>query len=64
MGNKVIIYDTGQTYEIDSDLIYTPWFVAGRRNGKTLMVMAALEKAKEHGMNDTVSEKENIHEPN
>lgn len=64
MGNKVIIYDTGQTYEIDSDLIYIPWFVAGRRNGKTLMVMAALEKVKEQSMADTVSEKENIHEPN
>lgn len=26
MGNKVVIYDTGQTYEIDSDLIYVPVF--------------------------------------
>ena len=64
MGNKVVIYDTGQTYEIDSDLIYTPWFVAGRRSGKTLMVMAVLEKAKEQSIADTVSEKENIHESN
>lgn len=26
MGNRVIIYDTGQTYEIESDLIYVPVF--------------------------------------
>lgn len=30
MGNKIKIYDTGQVYEIDSDLIYTPWFVGDR----------------------------------
>ena len=27
MGNKILIYHDGQRYEIDSDLIYTPWFV-------------------------------------
>lgn len=26
MGNKILIYDHGQTYEIDSDLIYVPQF--------------------------------------
>ena len=30
MGNKVLIYHDGQRYEIDSDLIYTPWFVGGK----------------------------------
>lgn len=26
MGNKILIYENGQTYEIDSDLIYVPTF--------------------------------------
>lgn len=26
MGNKILIYDNGQTYQIDSDLIYVPSF--------------------------------------
>lgn len=30
MGNKILIYHEGQRYEIDSDLIYTPWFVGGK----------------------------------
>lgn len=29
LGNQILIYENGQTYYIDSDLIYTPWFVAG-----------------------------------
>lgn len=29
MGNKILIYENGQRYEMDSDLIYTPWFVGG-----------------------------------
>ena len=28
MGKLILIYDTGQTYEIDSDLIYIPIFEA------------------------------------
>ena len=63
MGTKVLIYDSGQTYEIDSELIYTPWFIAGRRNGKTLMAMEALKQAKERGLTTLVigakDEKEN-----
>lgn len=27
MGDKILIYDTGNRYEIDSDLIYVPKFV-------------------------------------
>lgn len=30
MGNKILIYDNGQRYEIDSDLIYVPWFVGDK----------------------------------
>lgn len=30
MGNQILIYHNGQRYEIDSDLIYTPWFVGGK----------------------------------
>lgn len=47
VGKKILIYDTGQVYEIDFDKIYIPWFVAGRRIGKTLMVLEALMQAKE-----------------
>lgn len=66
MGNKVIIYDSGQVYEIDSDLIYVPVF--GLRSGKTLIATELMEQAKENGLttlvvggdkNDTESEKEN-----
>lgn len=61
MGNMVVIYDTGQTYEIDSDLIYTPWFMSALDNKK--MYDVGLLKKLEIKV-DTVSEKENIHEPN
>ncbi len=27
MGKKITIYDSGQTYEIDSELIYVPEFI-------------------------------------
>lgn len=30
MGKLIKIYDNGQVYEIDSDLIYLPWFVGDR----------------------------------
>ena len=64
MGNKVVIYDTGQTYEIDSDLIYTPWFmsVMSALDNKTMYDVGLLKKLEIEV--DTVSEKENIHEPN
>lgn len=42
MGKLVTIYDNGQRYEIDSDLIYVPWFVSEKRD-------------KEENKNDTVS---------
>ena len=29
MGKQILIYENGQRYEIDSELIYTPWFVGG-----------------------------------
>lgn len=45
MGNMVVIYDTGQTYEIDSDLIYTPWFLMGRRSGKTIISVEIVKQA-------------------
>lgn len=69
MGKKILIYDHGQTYEIDSDLIYVPWFLAGRRSGKTLLSMEMLQQAKENGMttlvigdkNDTESKDETSH---
>ena len=64
MGNKVVIYDTGQTYEIDPDLIYTPWFmsVMSALDNKTMYDVGLLKKLEIKV--DTVSEKENIHEPN
>ena len=59
MGNKILIYDNGQRYEIDADLIYVPWFVSGRRSGKTQMAIEIskqmIEKLKEENKNDTVS---------
>lgn len=61
MGNKVVIYDTGQTYEIDSDLIYIPWFMSALDN-KTMYDVGLLKKLEIKV--DTVSEKENVHEPN
>jgi hypothetical protein len=30
MGNQILIYHNGHRYIIDSDLIYTPWFVGGK----------------------------------
>lgn len=64
MGNKVVIYDTGQTYEIDSDLIYTPWFMSimSALDNKAMYDVGLLKKLEIKV--DTVSEKENIHEPN
>jgi hypothetical protein len=54
MGNKILIYENGQRYEMDSDLIYLPWFIAGRRSGKTNMAMEALRQAKENGLTTLV----------
>ena len=35
MGDRVLIYDQGQVYEIDADLIYVPTFVKEEnKNGK------------------------------
>ncbi len=44
MGKVITIYQDGHTYEIDSDLIYIPWFVAGRKSGKSLMVAEAFRE--------------------
>lgn len=44
LGNKILIYENGKRYEIDSDLIYTPWFVGGN--------LRSIEVSK----SDTVSE--------
>ena len=59
MGKQILIYDNGQRYEIDSDLIYVPWFVGGRKSGKTLMFALIaeqmIEKLEEENKNDTVS---------
>ena len=30
MGKQILIYDNGQRYEMDSDLIYVPWFVGDK----------------------------------
>lgn len=63
MGDKILIYHDGQKSMIDSDLIYIPWFIAGRRSGKTNMAMEALRQAKENGLTTLVQgaddEKEN-----
>lgn len=32
MGTKITIYENGQTYEIDSDLIYVPIFEKENKN--------------------------------
>mgnify|MGYP006935472458 CR=1 FL=1 len=38
MGKKITIYDSGQTYEIDSELIYMPEFIidlfSNKNNGR------------------------------
>lgn len=53
MGKVITIYQDGHTYEIDSDLIYTPWFVAGRKNSKSLMIAEAFrEELKEYEEKD------------
>lgn len=54
MGKPILIYHDGQRYEIDSDHIYIPWFIAGRRSGKTNMAMEALKQAKENGLTTLV----------
>lgn len=47
MGKSILIYDSGQTYEIDSDLIYVPPFQYDR-------VFQQMLKAEEN-RNDTES---------
>ena len=34
MGKKITIYDSGQTYEIDSELIYVPTFEETKKENK------------------------------
>ena len=43
MGDKILIYDNGNRYEIDSDLLYIPWFAGEKK------------KDKEENKNDTES---------
>lgn len=63
MGNKILIYHDGQRYEIDSDQIYIPYFLLGRRTGKTSMAIELLKQAEANGMSTltigNTNEKEN-----
>lgn len=61
MGNKVIIYDSGQVYEIDSDQLYVPYFISGRRTSNPFPVNLALKEAigQLEDKNDTESKEEN-----
>lgn len=43
MGNKVIIYDSGQVYEIDSDQLYVPYFISGSRANNPTPANTALK---------------------
>ncbi len=64
MGNKILIYENGQRYEMDSDQIYVPYFLLGRRSGKTNMAIELLKQAEANGMSTltigNTNEKENI----
>lgn len=61
MSNKIRIYDSGQVYEIDSDQLYFPYFISGRRTSNPSPVNLALKEAmvQLEDKNDTESKEEN-----
>lgn len=56
MSDKIIIYDNGQTYEIDSDLIYVPSFLQPAITKKINAILPDnIEFQFEENKNDTES---------